>query len=247
MVGMEISYLAAVGAGVLSFLSPCVLPIVPAYICFVAGTSLDQISGPQAVDRALLRRVTFAAVAFVLGFSTVFVVMGASAAAINRLLISHIDVIAQVAGAVIVLFGLHFMGVFRFGWLNRDVRFDVATKPTSLLGAYVIGLAFAFGWTPCIGPILATILTVAASDESLLFGVSLLGIYALGLGLPFIAAAMAINPFMRFLGRFNRHVNAVKVATGGVLVLAGVMVFTNSMSQMGFYLIEMFPALGQIG
>jgi cytochrome c-type biogenesis protein len=247
MVGMEISYLAAAGAGVISFLSPCVLPIVPAYICFVTGTSLDQISGPQAADRALSRRVTFAAVAFVLGFSTVFVAMGASAAAVNRLLVSHIDVLAQVAGAVIVLFGLHFMGVFQFAWLNRDVRFAVTAKPATLLGAYVIGLAFAFGWTPCIGPILATILTVAASDESLLFGVSLLGTYALGLGVPFVAAAMAINPFMKFLGRFKRHVNTVKIGTGGVLVLAGVLVFTNSLNQMGFYLIEWFPALGRIG
>jgi cytochrome c-type biogenesis protein len=247
MDGFDVSYVAALGAGVISFLSPCVLPLVPAYLCFVAGTTLDQITGAGGADRALLRRVVVAAVAFVLGFSTVFVLMGASAAAINRLLVEHLDFISKIAGAVIVLFGLHFMGVFRLGFLNREARFHPEARPTTPLGAYVIGLAFAFGWTPCVGPILATILTVAASRESLGYGVSLLATYALGLGVPFVLAALAIEPFMAFMGRFRRHLHKVEIAAGGLLVATGLLIFTNSLSQLGFYLLELFPALGRIG
>lgn len=245
--GLEISYAAALGAGVISFLSPCVLPLVPAYLCFVAGTSLDQVTAAGADGQKLSRRVAMASIAFVLGFATVFIAMGATASALNRLLFQHIDTIAQVAGVVIVLFGLHFMGLLRIPFLYREWRVHTEGKPTTMLGAYVVGLAFAFGWTPCVGPILATILTVAASRESLAFGVSLLATYALGLGVPFILAAFAIKPFMNFLARFRQHVRKVEIGAGGLLAVSGVLIFTNSLSQFGFYLIEWFPALGRIG
>lgn len=247
MTGLEISFAAALGAGVISFLSPCVLPLVPAYLCFVAGTSLDRVMSEDAASRQLSRRVALASIAFVLGFATVFVAMGATASALNRLLLEHLDAIAKVAGAVIVLFGLHFMGLLRIPFLYREWRVETGAKPTTMIGAYVVGLAFAFGWTPCVGPILATILTVAASKDSLGFGVSLLATYALGLGVPFVAAAIAIKPFMAFLARFRQHVRKVEFAAGGLLAVSGGLIFTNSLSQFGFYLLEWFPALGRIG
>ena len=247
MAGLDITYAAAGGAGVLSFLSPCVLPLVPAYLCFVAGTSLDQVIEEGAVERAMGRRVVMSALAFVLGFSTVFVLMGASASAINQLIFDYIDIVAKVAGVVIILFGLHFMGLLKIPWLYREVRFNSGAAPTGLVGAYVIGLAFAFGWTPCVGPILATILTIAASRDSLAYGVSLLGVYAFGLGVPFLIAALCLNPFMGFLQRFRRHIRRVEIATGALLALTGALIFTNALSTFGFYLLELFPVLGSIG
>ena len=179
MSGLDITFAAAGGAGIISFLSPCVLPLVPAYLCFVAGTSLDQIIEGGVVERAMVQRVSLSALAFVLGFSTVFVLMGATASAINQLIFEYIDIVAKAAGVVIILFGLHFMGLLKIPFLYREVRFSSGTAPTGLIGAYIIGLAFAFGWTPCVGPILATILTIAASRDSLGYGVSLLAVYAL--------------------------------------------------------------------
>ncbi|HEX6959500.1 MAG TPA: cytochrome c biogenesis protein CcdA [Ferrovibrio sp.] len=247
MSGLDISYAAAAGAGVISFLSPCVLPLVPAYLCFVAGTTLDRLVTEDGADRATARRVFFAALAFVLGFSTVFVVMGASASALNRLIIENIDIIGKIAGAVIVLFGLHYMGLLKIGLLYREARFNTAERPTSIIGAYVIGLAFAFGWTPCVGPILATILTVAASRDQLGYGVSLLATYALGLGIPFLLAALAVKPFMAFMQRFKRHLHKVEIVAGAMLVVTGVLIFTNSLGQFSSYLLEFFPWLANIG
>ena len=231
MSGLDITFAAAGGAGIISFLSPCVLPLVPAYLCFVAGASLDQVIEDGTVERAMVQRVTLSALAFVLGFSTVFVLMGASASAINQLIIDYIDVVAKIAGAVIVLFGLHFMGVLKIPFLYREVRFNSGAAPTGLVGAYVIGLAFAFGWTPCVGPILATILTIAASRDSLGYGVSLLAVYALGLGIPFLIAALCLNPFMNFLQRFRRHIRKVEIGTGALLARTGVLIFTNALSS----------------
>ena len=264
--GLDISFALAAGAGALSFLSPCVLPLVPAYLCFVAGTSLDQVAaarggtviagaGGEAViargggesSAALTRRVARYALAFVLGFSTVFVALGATASAVSALLFDHLAVISQVAGAVIVVFGLHYMGLFRIKLLNREARFQVGKSPVGLVGAYAVGLAFAFGWTPCIGPILATILTVAASTDSVGYGVSLLSVYALGLGIPFMAAALAVGPFMRFLSRFRRHIHKVEIGVGALLVATGLLIFFNRLSDLSYYLIEVFPVLAEIG
>lgn len=247
MAGLDVSFAAAAGAGILSFLSPCVLPLVPAYLCFVAGTSLDQLVEKDKVDPALSRRVLLSAIAFVLGFSTVFIIMGASASAINQLVIEHVEIIGKVAGAVIVLFGLHYMGLLRIGFLYREARINPESRPASWLGAYVIGLAFAFGWTPCVGPILASILTIAGSRSDLGYGVSLLATYALGLGIPFLLAALAIKPFMGFMGRFRRHLHKVEIAVGGLLVLTGILIFTNSLGQFSYFLLETFPWLARFG
>jgi cytochrome c-type biogenesis protein len=247
MGGLDISYAGAAGAGLLSFLSPCVLPLVPAYLCFVAGTTLDRLVAAEGFDPALTRRVFVSALAFVIGFSTVFVIMGASASALNRLILENIEVIGKVAGAVIVIFGLHYMGLLKIPLLYRDARIHTSERPTSILGAYVIGLAFAFGWTPCVGPILATILTVAASRDQLGYGVSLLATYALGLGIPFLLAALAVKPFMAFMQRFRRHLRKVEITAGALLVVTGILIFTNSLGQFSYYLLETFPWLANFG
>ncbi len=247
MNGLDVSYAVAAGAGALSFLSPCVLPLVPAYLCFVAGTSLDEMLERTEIDKAEMRRVLMAAIAFVLGFSTVFVIMGASASAINQLVVQHLEIIGKIAGVVIILFGLHFMGLLKIGLLYREVRITPENRPTSWLGAYVIGLAFAFGWTPCIGPILASILTIAGSRSDLSYGVSLLATYALGLGIPFLLAALAMKPFMRFMQRFRRHMRKVEIAAGSLLVITGLLIFTNSLGQFSYFLLETFPWFATIG
>ena len=247
MAAIEVSYLAAAGAGVVSFLSPCVLPLVPAYLCYIAGATFEELTGNDETEKISAARVVVPALAFVFGFGTVFMLLGASASAINQLVFQHLDVIAKVAGGVIVVFGLHLMVVFRIPWLLREARIHAEPKQTGLIGAFVVGMAFAFGWTPCIGPILATILTVAASRDSLGFGVSLLGTYALGLGIPFVLAALAIRPFMGFMARFRRHLRRVEFVTGALLALTGVLIFTGSLSQLGFYLLETFPALSTLG
>jgi cytochrome c-type biogenesis protein len=247
MGGLDISYAGAIAAGLISFLSPCVLPLVPAYISFVAGTTLDRVVGDDADDPAMTRRVFVSALAFVIGFSTVFILLGASASALNRLLVTHIDLLAKIAGAVIVLFGLHMMGLLKIPLLYREARLNTTGRPTSLVGAYLIGLAFAFGWTPCIGPVLATILTVAASREDLGYGVALLATYALGLGIPFLLAALAVRPFMRFLQRFRRHIRTVEIVAGALLTITGILIFTSSLGQFSYFLLETFPWLATLG
>lgn len=246
MTGMEVSYLGALGAGILSFLSPCVLPLVLPYLAFISGTVLHQ---EAAADQHahLLRRVFPAAVAFVLGFSTVFVAMGATASALSGVIVRHINILAPLAGIVIIILGLHFLGVFRIFLLFREARFHVAAKPAGLVGAYVVGLAFAFGWTPCVGPVLAAILMVAGSETSIQYGATLLGAYALGIGVPFLLAALAVQPFMNFLTRFRRHLGTIEKAMGGLLVVTGILFITGSMSDIAYWLLETFPGLGRIG
>ncbi len=247
MSGLDISYAGAAGAGLISFLSPCVLPLVPAYLSYMAGTSLDRMLERDETRAALTRRVFVSALAFVIGFSTIFIAMGASASALNRLIVENIDIIAKIAGSIIVLFGLHYMGLLKIPLLYREARFRTGDNSSGLVGAYVLGLAFAFGWTPCIGPILATILTVAASRDDLGYGISLLATYALGLGIPFLLAALAVNPFMRFMQRFARHLRKVEIAAGALLVLTGILIFTSSLGQFSYFLLDLFPWLATIG
>jgi len=242
----ELSFAVAAGAGALSFLSPCVLPLVPGYLCFVAGTTLDELASERA-ESGVTRRAVAASLAFVLGFSTVFVALGASASTISRFLLSQQGWIGWVAGGLIILFGLHYMGLFRLALLNRELRFNPASKGPGLIGAYGIGLAFAFGWTPCIGPILATILTIAGSQESLGYGVALLTVYALGLGVPFLLAATAINPFLGFMRQFRRHLHKVELAAGALMVATGVLVAIGDLGRFSTLLLEIFPILSRIG
>ena len=243
----QISYAASLGAGFLSFASPCVLPLVPAYLCFLGGTSLEQMTAEGPVDRALTRRVFVSASAFVVGFGTVFVALGATATALSGFIAQYLDVLSRIAGVVIVLFGLHFMGVFRIGFLNFEKRFHIENKPSGLIGSYVLGLAFAFGWTPCVGPILVTILMVAAAGDSVWYGTSLLGTYAAGMGAPFLIAALAVKPFMKLMGRMRKHMRTVELTIGTLLVVTGVAIFTGLMADAAFWLLETFPFFSQIG
>jgi cytochrome c-type biogenesis protein len=241
----NVTIFAALVAGMLSFLSPCVLPLVPPYLVYLTGTSIERIA--DAGTRPRVRRETVAAaVLFVLGFSTVFVALGASASAIGAVLRIYSGELSIVAGVAIIIMGLHFLGLTPIAWLMREKRLDVA-KPVGLWGAYVMGLAFALGWTPCIGPILAAILAVAASEATVARGAGMLAVYSLGLGMPFLIAALAVGPFAAFLARFRAYLGLVEKAMGGLLVLTGIAFLTGTVSQVSYWLLDTFPALGKIG
>jgi cytochrome c-type biogenesis protein len=242
----DVTLIGAFFAGLLSFVSPCVLPLVPPYLGFLAGVSLDQLTG-EGEEKADPRKVFFASLAFVLGFSTVFVALGASASFIGQFVTEHLEVFGYIAGAAIIVMGLHFLGVFRIALLYREARVHVERKPAGLVGAYVIGLAFAFGWTPCVGPILAAILFVAGSEESVAQGAVLLGSYALGIGVPFLVAGLFAGPFMRFMKRFRRHMVTVERVMGVLMIATGIAFMTGQMARMSFWLLETFPGLAVIG
>jgi cytochrome c-type biogenesis protein len=242
---MNVTIVAALLAGMLSFLSPCVLPLVPPYLVYLTGTSLERFA--DAETKPQVRRETIAAaILFVLGFSTVFVALGASASAIGGLLRVYAGPLSIVAGVGIIIMGLHFLGLTPIAWLMREKRLAMA-KPVGLWGAYLMGFAFALGWTPCIGPILAAILAVAASETTLAKGAGLLAVYSLGLGVPFLIAALAVEPFAAFLARFRAHLGLVEKAMGGLLVLTGIAFLTGTIGQVSFWLLDTFPALGKIG
>jgi cytochrome c-type biogenesis protein len=242
---IDVTYLAALLAGLVSFLSPCVLPLVPPYLVYLAGTSLERLA--EGEGEPLVRRDTVAAAAlFVLGFSTVFVALGASASAIGGLIRAWSGALGTIAGIAIIVMGLHFLGLTRLAFLMREKRAAMA-KPVGLWGAYAMGLAFAFGWTPCIGPILAAILAVAASESTVSRGASLLAVYSLGLGIPFVLAAVAVEPFAAFLARSKRHLHRVEQTMGALLVLTGIAFLTGTITSFSFWLLDTFPALGRIG
>jgi len=247
MMGLDVSYYGAFLAGLLSFLSPCILPIVPPYLCFLGGVSLEQLQDGERADRAAARRVVLASIVFVLGFATVFVAFGASASLLGQLLLENIDVLSTIAGILIIVLGLHFMGLFRIALLFRDARFHIEKRPAGLIGAYIIGLAFAFGWTPCVGPVLAAILMVAGSEESAFQGASLLAAYAAGIGLPFIGAAFFAPLFLRLMQRFRRHMVWVERIMGVFLVLTGILFITGSINEIANWLLITFPSLGTVG
>lgn len=246
--GLDQSAAGAVLAGLLSFLSPCILPLVPAYLAFLTGADLSKLTGEGAAPPpGLTRRAIVRAVAFTVGFATVFVLLGASASIAGQFLTRWFDWLAVAAGAIIAIMGLHFLGVFKIGLLYREARFQTAGKPASLLGAYVVGLAFAFGWTPCVGPVLASILMIAGAQESAWRGTGLLAAYALGIGIPFILAAAFAGPFMRFLTRFRRHIGMIEKILGAAMLVTGVLIMTGKMSLVGNWLLETFPIFGKIG
>jgi cytochrome c-type biogenesis protein len=240
---MNVTVVAALAAGMLSFLSPCVLPLVPPYLIFLAGTSLENLADAKTKWAALGRTVA-AAFVFVLGFSTVFVAFGAGASAIGAALHAYSYVLGKIAGVVIVVMGLHFLGITPIAFLMHERRLDVA-KPPGLLGAYVVGLAFAFGWTPCIGPILGTILAVAGSEATVAKGAGLLAVYSLGLGVPFLIAALAVESLAACLARFRSYFGYVEKAMGVLLVLAGIAFLAGWVTQFGTWLLDAFPALGK--
>ena len=262
---IDIGYLSAIGAGALSFLSPCVLPLVPPYLCYMAGVSIDDfrgaapvaasggaavaVAGHAAPARPVPARVALlgAATAFVLGFTTVFVALGAGASSVGGLLRVWQQELAMVAGILIIAMGLNFLGVIRIPFLSREARFQGPGKPANAAAAYLMGLAFAFGWTPCIGPVLGPILTLAGGRDTVGEGAMLLAAYSLGLGIPFLLAALFSGAFMRFLGRFKVHLGRVEKVMGGLLVLAGVLFLTGGVQTAAYWLLETFPGLAALG
>jgi len=244
MESLEISYAVALLGGMFSFLSPCVLPLVPAYICFITGTSYQELKEDGQVSKLAL---LWPALAFVFGFSTVFIAMGAGASSLQGFLQEYKEVFALISGGLIVVLGLHFTGLIRLGFLYKEARFQSSDAPKGIIGAYVVGLAFAFGWTPCIGPILATIITLAANQQHFSEGVLLLATYSVGLGVPFILASVAINSFFVTSGRLKKHMRIIEVAIGILLVITGIAIMTGDLQNTGYYLIEWFPWLAEIG
>ena len=220
----DVSLLAAFGAGFLSFISPCVLPLIPGYISYISGMSLDDMRHAGAGAR---RRLIVSTLLFILGFSIIFMAMGASASAIGSLLLEHRKTIQKVAGALLVILGLHMAGVLKIGFLNTDTRMQTSKRPASALGALVVGMAFGFGWTPCIGPILSGILTIAASKSTVGEGVLLLAVYSAGLGVPFFLTSLAIDKFFAASAKVRRYYRAIEIFAGVLLVVMGILLFTG--------------------
>lgn len=230
-------------AGIISFLSPCVLPIVPPYLAYMSGMTVHEISqGGTGRNRA-----TITALCFVLGLSTVFLFLGFAASAFGAFFLQNQVLFSQISGAVIVVFGLHFLGVFRIAFLDRDARMDAGDKGGSSFGAYVLGLAFAFGWTPCIGPQLGAIMTLAATEASVARGTFLLGVYATGLGIPFLLAAMFMSRAIGLMNRIKRYMGLIEKIMGALLVVVGLAMLFGLFTRFSFWLLEQFPALATLG
>jgi len=241
----DVSIPAALLAGLISFLSPCVLPLVPPYLIYLTGATIEHVASDET-ETASKRAVMISAAMFVLGFSTVFVALGASASFIGSLIRAWSAQLSILAGIAIILMGLHFLGLTRIGFLMREGRLT-APKPIGLWGAYVMGLAFAFGWTPCIGPILAAILSVAAAEATVTKGAGLLAVYSAGLGIPFLLAAFLIEQFSSLLARMKRHLASVERAMGVLMVITGIGFLTGSVSAISIWLLETFPSLQNFG
>lgn len=241
----DVSIPAALAAGIISFLSPCVLPLVPPYLIYLTGATIEHVANdekPQVSKRAVM----LSALVFVLGFSTVFVALGASASLIGGWIRAWSAQLSIVAGIVIILMGLHFLGLTRIGFLMREGRLPIP-KPVGLWGAYVMGLAFAFGWTPCIGPILAAILSVAASEATVTKGAGLLAVYSAGLGIPFLIAAFMVERFSSVFARMKKHLATVERAMGVLMILVGIGFLTGAVTDVSIWLLETFPALQNFG
>ena len=243
------TFLAAFIAGVLSFISPCVLPLIPGYLSYISGLTLDEMQGTGSASAATVaasrRRVLIASIFFILGFSVVFVSLGAAASAIGQYLLEpgtgRLRLVTKLAGAVVIVFGLHTMGVFRIEWLYSEKRVQVERKPRGVFGAFVVGLAFAFGWTPCIGPILSGILAIAASKDTVSQGIQLLAVYSLGLGIPFLITALALNHFFAAFAKIRRHYHKIEIASGLLLVAIGVLIFTDQFTVIARWLSPYLP------
>jgi cytochrome c-type biogenesis protein len=241
----DVSIPAALVAGLVSFLSPCVLPLVPPYLVYLTGATIEHVANDQVV--AVSRRAVMAsAVMFVLGFSTVFVALGASASLVGGFVHAWSAELSIVAGIVIIVMGLHFLGLTRIDLLMREGRLPIP-KPVGLWGAYAMGLAFAFGWTPCIGPILAAILSIAASEATVEKGAGLLAVYSAGLGIPFLIAAFMVEQFASLFARMKRHLAKIEHAMGVLLVITGIGFLTGSVSAISIWLLETFPGLQTFG
>ncbi|MGR3805230.1 cytochrome c biogenesis CcdA family protein [Marinibacterium profundimaris] len=244
----DVTFLGALLAGLLSFASPCILPMVPFYLGYLAGTSVGQLSAEGAVPVRVRRRAVLASVLFALGVITVFVLLGATATALGQVMREYFHVLRWVAAALIFAMGLHFLGVVRIPLLYREWRAEAGdVHDVNLVGAYLIGLAFAFGWTPCVGPVLAAILFTAAGAEAATRGAMLLFTYGVGMTAPFVLAALFVGPFMRWMQRFRRHMGKVEMAMGVLLILFAVLIATNSVNAIAQWMLDHVPWFANVG
>ncbi|NND19802.1 MAG: cytochrome c biogenesis protein CcdA [Silicimonas sp.] len=234
----------AVAAGLLSFLSPCVLPIVPPYLAYMGGITVSEMQG---AERGARRRVMGSALFFVLGLSTVFLFLGFTASAFGRFFLSNQDLFLIIAGIVIMIFGAHFIGVFRIGFMDREMRMDAGDRGGSMFGAYILGLAFAFGWTPCIGPILGAILSIAATEADVARGTTLLAAYAMGLGIPFLLVAAFFPRMVGLMAWMKRHMDRIERIMGLLLWTVGLLMLTGKFTDFSWWLNEQFPVLQTFG
>jgi cytochrome c-type biogenesis protein len=246
----NVSLFGAFVAGVLSFISPCVLPLIPGYLSFISGVSLEEMRGMPSggaavaaggVSAAAKRQVIVTSLFFILGFSLVFVTLGASATYLGQFLMERLTIFGKIAGVLLIIFGLHTMGVFKIEWLLQEKRVQANTKPASMLGAVIVGISFAFGWTPCIGPILSAILLVAAQQDSVGQGIVLLSTYSLGLAIPFLLTALAINQFFVAFAKIRRHYHAIEIVSGALMIIIGVLIFTNRFTVIAQWLTPYLP------
>lgn len=237
---VDVGVVIALTTGVLSFLSPCVLPLVPSYISYVAGMSFEEVRGSAANPRAR-RAVMLNAVAFVVGFSSVFIALGASASLLGQTIVGYQPLIRKVGGILVIFFGLYLIGVVRIPFLMREMRLRVQNRPAGCLGSALVGIAFGAGWVPCVGPVLGTILTLAGTSEKIGQGTALLAVYSAGLGIPFLAAALALEPFTRFFGRFKRFLPLVDIVAGAILIVVGTLLYTGYITILNSYLIGLTP------
>lgn len=245
---MEFSLPVVFGAGVLSFLSPCVLPLVPPYLTYMSGASFDQLRAESNGSAGVLqRRVAITSLFFILGFSVVFVTLGATATAFGQAFRQAIPILTPIAGVLIIAMGLHFIGIYRIGLLDRQIRHQGPGMASGPLGGFMLGLAFAIGWTPCIGPVLAAILSVAASKSTATDGAALLALYSLGLGVPFFLAGIAVGPFLTFFNGFKKHLHRVEQVMGALLVVTGVLFLTGNFTRISYWFLETFPILSTFG
>jgi cytochrome c-type biogenesis protein len=236
----NITFITAFGAGLLSFISPCVLPIVPGYLSFISGVSMEELQNQKS---KAVKRVFINSLFFVLGFSVVFIALGASATFVSQFLNDYMYIISKVAGALIIILGLHFIGLFKIRWLNYEKRIHMGTKQLGIVGSFFVGFAFAFGWTPCIGPILAGILAIAATESTITRGIILLAFYSAGLAVPFLITALAFNGFLSVSGKIKKHFRIVEIIGGVFLIIIGFLIFTNSLGYLSALISEWFPWL----
>ena len=244
---LDVTLLPAMGialvAGIISFLSPCVLPIVPPYLAYMGGVSVSDMNSEKSARAKALGTALF----FVLGLSTVFLILGFTTSLMGAFFLQNQQWFVVASGVVIMVFGAHFVGVYRIGFMEREIRMDAGDQGGSAFGAYVLGLAFAFGWTPCVGPVLAAILFTAAGQDTAGQGAWLLFTYGLGMTLPFIAAALFIGPFMAWMARFRRHLGLMEKLMGAFLILFGVLIATNSINIIANWMLEHIPWFGTLG
>ncbi len=244
---LDISYLGAAVAGILSFFTPCVLPMVPFYLCYMAGISMSELRGSDDIPQGVQKRLVWMSIAFALGVTTIFVLLGMGATAVGQVFGQWRQVLSYVAAGVLFVFGLHFLGVIRIPALYREARIDSKTEPTTFIGAYIMGLAFGFGWTPCVGPALAAILMVASGMGDVWHGGLLLFVYGTAMTLPFVVAALFARPFLAWMQRKRQYLGYVEKVMGGMLIVFAILIATNSVNYIAQWMIEVMPAFGNLG